>query len=94
MSDVYELPRNMIERVSRALAIEDGYDPDHEGDELGDEGYYLWMNYRKPAVAALSAMLKPTKEMLSDGYLASEPDSGLNLSDAWEFMIEAAIEGK
>lgn len=54
----------MIEKVARALCVEDGYNPDHESDDPCDEGVKLWTLYRTDARAAVEAMRVPTKDMM------------------------------
>ena len=54
---------SMIEKISRALCIEESQDPDKMFG--GGPG---WKVYEHLAIAAIKAMREPTQEMVEDGY--------------------------
>lgn len=81
----------MIERVSRALCIADGCNPDHQSNDPLDDGQLLWTTYAKDARAAIEAMREPTDEMrVALGNLAIF-DPAFSTGDAWLVMIDAAL---
>ncbi|MBR9900393.1 MAG: hypothetical protein GYB19_10085 [Rhodospirillales bacterium] len=90
----------MIEKMARAMASNRGFDPDkmirkpvHHGYEFSYEDVPVWWSYRKDAEAALSALEKPTGDMLLYGH--DVVGFGMpNCKRAFCAMIAAAKEGK
>jgi len=80
----------MIERVARALAAANGYDPDNvPNNPLEPDDKPDWHKYKYDAAIAIGAMREPTLGMTDAGYMAS--DEHHTMSAAWQAMIDAAL---
>jgi hypothetical protein len=69
----------MVERVARALAEQEGYTYDP-------------LPYDRRACAAIGAMREPTEEMRRAFYLLDEAGSPTSCVEGWQAMIDAALK--
>jgi hypothetical protein len=85
---------SLIERVSRALCLADGVDPDAEQVYARDPA---WKVYKKAARAAVEALREPGKnviEGLADGILDATccEVPAADVLAAWQSAIDAALK--
>jgi len=86
---------DMREKMARAMAEEDGYNPDDDG---GIPGVKRWRSYLGMADAALSAMEEPTEAMMCGArdWALAKYSQGIGNDAAtgcWRAMIRKAREG-
>lgn len=82
-----------LERIARALCTADGLP-----ENTQFEGRPMWENFIPRARAALEAIRIPTRAMAKAGDELLSDDRGHSLSvedlaDAWEMMVDAALQG-
>lgn len=77
----------MIERVARAIFSSEYL------EDFPDSGVAHALELQK-ARAAIEAMLQPTEGMLHGGYLSGGHGECPQVPEVWQWMIEAALEGK
>ncbi|MGF7152595.1 hypothetical protein [Novosphingobium gossypii] len=82
-----------LERMARALCTADGLP-----ENTHFEGKPMWENFIPRARAALEAIRTPTMAMAKAGDKLLSDDRGhslsaLDLADAWELMVDAALQG-
>ena len=88
-----------VEEVARALAVEDGYDPDEMSRRSDvDENWPMWKLFVPRARAAIEAMRVPTPGMLKaagtvPGYDWEDwtRDPVADHTEWWNEMIDAAL---
>ncbi len=76
----------MIERVARALCVQDGRDPDAQGWK----NTAIWQAYTGEAKAAIEAMGEPTQEMTA--VVVDVGKTRAKLCAIYSSMIQAALE--
>ena len=90
----------MVERVARALAIEDRLDPDEDPNyvngKIKTEVAYppearLWWRYRRKARAAIEAMYEPTEEMRAAIEKHLNDPAFCSADGVWYCGIDAAL---
>ena len=92
---------DMIERVARAICIEDGCDPDQIAVGIGHrmpegKSYPLWHARTQQARAAIEAMREPTADMVAIALPSLSCAYGHEPEDAavvWAAMVDAALRG-
>lgn len=82
---------NMVEQVARALYVADS-------EFLNEEKFMdvidnSWPQYADLAKAAIKAMQKPTKEMISAGESMYDRDEVCTVRADYGAMMRAALEG-
>lgn len=92
----------MIERVARAICIEQGFPPDDKYRSSRFEGCepreFQWHAFQPEAVAAIEAMREPTEAMAKAGAEYTKDDFGADQDFAdcaklcWLDMIDAALK--
>lgn len=84
----------MVERVARALCLQEGEDPNQE-TPYHPKVTHLWQHYVPSARAAIEAMREPTREMLAVGKRSSCADDIYltvdEVSAIYSAMVEAAL---
>jgi len=84
----------MIERVARALAVEDACDPDF----VDTNGRVQWTYHIGAARAAIEAMREPTEAMMRASRIVTTLPDGVDVSrittwgsNVWPAMIDASL---
>lgn len=85
----------MVERLARSIAasfVSQNHMLELDEDGMGYSNDYdnRWYDCRPAARAAIEAMREPTKAMIEAGEWRSDGECAV--SDAWEEMIDTALE--
>ncbi|WP_066703879.1 hypothetical protein [Sphingobium amiense] len=78
----------MVEKISRQMCLEAGYDPDTIMSNDGPR----WRYYEPNAQAALRALEVPTEGMVEAGLTTSSRFDKAAMANIWSAMIAAARE--